>query len=743
MERYAQQIDFAHLASVVRGVSALITDDLDFMHKAPNPHLQLSDLVCDLDVVADRLGEATDVVVEDVERGEHKRNPYELEFLRYMKPRDCAERDLNDKVPYRRPAAYLSDDDQWRADLLLAAAAADAFASASRTPKQVAEKQASRSYAETVLSQVKRALWMTQAEFRAVDAMSDTISVVLDERFEQRKQRGSQRKQPSNKQNEQVNAQDTDGAVPGAEMGDTTVSDKQNVKVTAAQALMKEILEARQAENFPLMETLAEQGLRKFPDAEITGGDGKKFNPFNGALDQAHSLMQAHQSTAAKVVEAVVAAAPKAQAAPGVTVIDVTAGVRAAANVATDDDVRMLRGPGTALGDLPAHGTLTVHHNADKGTWISGNVPGDNIRQVLGSGLSGQHWSLSADKKRSFLGRSRGFNADMERIGNTTWALRRAGWNVEHDIDNTGTKPLKISQDRRARHSETYYAASRQQRVEPKAAADVAKPVEQVEVPGVHPGIVALAAEGHFDDDEPFTEEAEVAAPVAAPVAAVPVAYQDMDMGQLFTEISAGRASAARVLMDRLLEQFPVLTKTFTPEPEPEPVDPFAGDSDDELLVKVSKRVPGAMAAMQERISGGKPSKQPTRPVSAPSAVAMPVQPVTVPVAVPVTSTTPDVRGEDTTVTVWIQAQSTNNETRRGLNQALYRDLVLKSGTKGNRPETRTARFRGENKFRVDITVPAGVDRAHVTNLLTMIANRQDLRLGGLTTPAAQELANA
>ena len=97
----------------------------------------------------------------------------------------------------------------------------------------------------------------------------------------------------------------------------------------------------------------------------------------------------------------------------------------------------------------------------------------------------------------------------------------------------------------------------------------------------------------------------------------------------------------------------------------------------------------------------------------------------------------PDVRDTESHLTVWIQATNVTNDTRRGLNQALTHQLVAKSGTKDNRPSTLTKRHRGENKFEVQVTIPAGIDRTHVMNLLRIIASNTPL-LHGLTTPVMQ-----
>ena len=67
MERYEKELDLPHLASVVRAVKELIDDPDDVMHRAANAQLQLGDLVCDLDEVAERVQAATDLIVEDVE----------------------------------------------------------------------------------------------------------------------------------------------------------------------------------------------------------------------------------------------------------------------------------------------------------------------------------------------------------------------------------------------------------------------------------------------------------------------------------------------------------------------------------------------------------------------------------------------------------------------------------------------------------------------------------------------------
>lgn len=720
MERYAEELDFPHLASVVRAVSVLIEDPGNDMHKAANACLQLADLVCDLDAVAERVQDATCLVLEDVDQGPRKGtwNPYVIDFLRYMKPMECSVRDLNDKVPYARPAEYLSDDDTDRADLLLAVAAAQALADGIRSVQDAATNTWSGDHSQQLVWAVQRALWLTEAEFRQVHAMTNTIAAVFAERFERRAKRVTalQATQPL----EAVKEDPIKAGTSDVLSVETGAEDMDKATQAATTEIMQRIIAANAAKDFTLMLALAEAGVQQYPGAVVVKPDGARVKPFEVSAQLARDGLAAAGSVAARVTAAVVAAAPKTPVAPGVTVIDVTAGVKAAAAVVET------YGAGPAYGDLPAHGTLTFRHTAARGTYLEGNVPGDGHRQVFGS--RGQRWSLTRDKKTSYLGGSRGKTADVERIRNAAEAGRKGGWNVvagPDTIDDTDAKPLTISPARRQRHTETRYAAMRQTRVEPTADVDEAddeayKPVSAV--PGISPGIVALVAEGHFDDDEPLSDAPVSAVPVSAvPVSAAPVLYRDMDNETLMQHVTSGKASAAAEMMRRLTQ----------PAAAPEPVDPFANDTLDELLTKVSDGVPGALDAARERMS------QPTtvnaerdRPVTAPPAMLVPVQ-------APTAANT-DIRAEESHLTVWVLAEDVSKATRRGLNQALMNRVSHRSGEKGNRPTTTTTTHKGESKFQVVVTVPAGVDRQHVTNLLTMVATDRSLKLCGFTTPAAE-----
>lgn len=790
MERYAKEFDLAHLASAVRAVSELITGA---PHGAPDPQLQLSELVSDLDTVAEWVQDATEWVVEDVDQGKRGTwNTYAVDFMRWMKPKDCRDAGLNHEVPYTQPAGHLSDDDTDRAALLLAAAAAQALSDGIFSAKGAANA----SYAHQLVRDVKQALWPTEQEFQQVRSMTAVITAVLGERFELREKRVTARQatEPLPEVETDTGKADKSGAV-SAETGASDMSTDTGKTAGSAptdpKELMGFIIAANKGGDFALMLTLALRGMQAWPDAETAGPQGGKVKPFEktaelaagkvsqvdlmAAVDAAeaagnHAWMQKlaeigvtrfpdtmtksvfgvvnafsnrvsqamrlqgvyEGSNPGEIIAAAVAAAPKAQAAPGVTVIDVTVGVRAAAK--PDDETY---GAGPAYGDLPAHGKLTVVHNASQGTVLLGTQPGDGHRQVFGS--RGQRWGWNRGKKLSYLPRTEGQSADVERIRNAVLAARRGGWDVDKVIiDDSGTKPLKMTAARRTRHTETKYAAARQTRVEPKADDDADEVTQapytppavvfvqdsDFDVPGVSPAIAALCRQGEFDDDtEPFVDEDTPPMPAPEAPADDPATFfHGLDHATLMRRALEGDPGGMAEVVRRA-------SLGLLLPPAPEPVDPFAGKTLDELLDLVAKGVPGALDAAKAKLTDHG-AVEDVRPVTAPPAV-------TVPVRVAQTVVT-DIRSEASELVVWILAANTSKDTRRGLNRALMQRVSWKSGEKDNRPTTKTTTHREASKFKVTVTVPAGVDRQHVMNLMTMVADDRSLHLHGITTPAVE-----
>lgn len=632
MERYAKELDLPHLASMVRGVLDLVEDYKDLTHKAPQPAAgsTLSDLLNELEDVATRLEDATDLVVYDIVygRGGNKRNVYTLEYLRYFKPKPCHEAQLTTAVTYPRPAAGMADEDADRCALLLAVAAARALALGCRTPDAVANGQRSGHYSQKVALDATALLWLAPSEVKALDALTGTLRLVLDERFERRAQVvGASKKSTVPTQNKPKNGKAVTSDVMDVETGAEDMSDTQqaNPAKAAAEALMKQVTEAHKTGDYRLMLELAQQGVVQFPQAMIRV-HGAMVNAFAQAASGAMRLQNQYVGSNPKeIVAAVVEAAPKAQVAPGVTVVDVTAGAKAAAAKAA-----------------PRTGATTR-------------------------------------KPRSTAAKA---------TGGKSAAVKSAPPAVE------------------------------------VTAADH-------NVPGVRAEIVALARTGHFEGDTPpFTDAGEAAAEV--------IIYTQMEPGLLVKRSADGDAKATAELIRRLTTNG---TTAVEPEPDPEPIDPFAGLSIDELLVKVAEQVPGALEAARERLDAPLSADGPeqVRPVTAPPAmlVPVPVAPVTVPTAMDPA----DIRDEETQLEVWVLTANVSKDARRGLNQALMRRVVWQSGEKGNRPSTTVTTHKTDRKFRVVVTVPAGVDRTKVANLLAMVAADTSLGLHGLTTPA--ETVNA
>lgn len=459
---------------------------------------------------------------------------------------------------------------------------------------------------------------------------------------------------------------------------------------------------------------LAVRGLAEFPGLEVTDSKRRVGKPFE-LLHARLTATLANQATGADFIQATVLAAPKVPVAQGVTMIDVTAAIRnkvesiGTAVPATTPD-REAPGAGDAFGE--PYNTITIHHSAAGGTRTSGTFKGDGTWPVMNR--KGQHWSYSHSRGQRagfyYLGATKGKTADAESIGWTALALRRAGYPVVIEIDDSGCAPLKVTPDRRSRRLDRKHAALRQERVEQVMGAD-----EPVSAP---PAIGTPEA--------PATTPTVLAAPEAAPVQELPAVPAPV------TDVSAPLAPAT----DAELEAF------------------YAEQTDEALLIMVASREPGALVAARTRFAelrsavdtrNARPDTAPVVKVvqvaKAPAAAR--VRPVSAPPA-PAVEVATEILDVESKLVVWIQATRATKATRRAINQKLMYMVTNRLGTKDNRPSTTVYTVKSANKFKVEVTIPAGVDRLIVAAKVTEIATSRVEGLEGVTTPAADKVdANA
>lgn len=480
----------------------------------------------------------------------------------------------------------------------------------------------------------------------------------------------------------------------------------------AALKLAEVAMKAYKSTDFAEALRLAEQGQAEYPWLEITDGKGKTGKPFDVLAASAGRKVNDESAPMVDISRAVretVAEAPQTQVAPGVAMIDVTAAIRdKVASVGHPTVVAEDQTPGAGPAFGEAYGTVTILHSAALGTRTRDTEKGDGTWGVMNR--EGQHWNHARRTGTRpgfyFLGATKGKTADEVSIGWTALALRRAGFNVVTEIDNTGCKPLTVTADRRSRRLDRKYAALRQQRVEQIMGAD-----EPVSAP-------------------PATDSAPVSAPPAVAPVSAPPATDSAPVSAPVPDVSAPLAPAT----DAELEEF------------------YARQTDEALLIMVAAGEPNALIAARARFAELRSAAdtRDARPVSAPPAKVVQVTPAPAPVkAVRPVSAPPapavevtDIRDEETTLVLWVQAERATKATRRELNRALMYRVNNRIGQKDNRPSTSVYTVKAENKFKVQVNIPAGVDVLQVTAKITEIADKVT-GLKGMTTAAEMATIDA
>lgn len=453
--------------------------------------------------------------------------------------------------------------------------------------------------------------------------------------------------------------------------------DVQQAEMAARNTLLAQTVSAKKAGNWHTMLVTAEQGMQQYPDWSATS-NGQTGQPFALMAEQARKCLaaavQRELSTAELIAEAVSAppfiapvAAPRppvmnpaAQAirdalgqvsAVPVSVRPVSARPVSVAPVSAPPKVELGCQPGGPLDGGISLGTITIWHNAEQGTRAT-CVKGDGTWDVMGK--TGQHWNYTRAMRR-------GTDAlpGYYRLGNTKGFVPDMG-----RID-WATYALRAAG-----------FAVVHQIDETGCAARVAS---QSRRSAVHEALWAAKRQTRvtpaMGSDEPVS-----GAPVSAqPVSVAPVSVQPVYVAP----VSAAPVSAAPVSVQPV-SAAPVSAAPFQAAL---PAAFFAAMSMQELISAVAQQVPGAMEYANIAFSGQAPAPVvAVAPVSAPPAVEIPV----------------DVLESDSTLTLWVEVTGDRFKTIGSEFRSYMK--VLEQGK-------HVYAKRQLGALKVDITVPAGVDR--------------------------------
>jgi hypothetical protein len=349
-----------------------------------------------------------------------------------------------------------------------------------------------------------------------------------------------------------------------------------------------------------------------------------------------------------------------------------------------DDAEDRQPGAGAAFGE--AHRTVTINHTPLKGTWVSGTEKGDGTWDVMTS--SGQRWSYNRVQKVYYLGRSAGYAADLVRIGWAALALRRAGFSVVYEIDDSAAPVKKISAAARNRHYECQFAARRQQRVTAGVGSD--EPVSAA------PAQVAAAP-----------------APVA-PVSVAPVPVRP---------VSAQPVSVPRP---------PVSAPPIIALPD------YVSMSDDLLLAAMLSGELSAVAEVRARMSRNAAAV--VAPVSAaPAQTVADVRPVYAPPAVELPE---HVLVNEQTAEYWLACELRGGAMKTAayeLRQKINRMVTSRFGERGDRPQVSVYRARKAIALCVRLTyAPDGVDVRELIGK-TLEASTRVVGVGSVREPVQQD----
>lgn len=259
-----------------------------------------------------------------------------------------------------------------------------------------------------------------------------------------------------------------------------------------------------------------------------------------------------------------VSAPPAPVAAPEVPVVDATA------------ELCLPGGPADGGVSL---GTITIVHDAARGTYTQGSDRSDGSYAIM-TGDRSQHWNyrrggVAAGVRypgRYGINKTKGLAPLAERIGYATMALRRGGFTVLHNIDATLCAPrLSVSAIVRQRNTDARIAAMRQDRVTP--GIDANEPVSAPPAQTAAPESVAPVAPAQPVEVAPALPSV---AEWVAPVQAVPVAevspFADLTDTELLYLVVQGDTAALAFVKARMLANAEVRVAEIAAPPVAETV---------------------------------------------------------------------------------------------------------------------------------------------------------------------------
>lgn len=449
------------VAGLLGAWGALILDPEDQWHKGGKASLALDDLVSDMSDVAGELAGVAFLESDDV-AGIADADDVAL-FRRWAKPIVLDGKNPDDAVGYVQPADQWASREQADRDArMLALAGVRAFAQYVTSEckghgrKAIPDTCACRSMHWALYRGLSAELWLRPGELAQVLRMADAIRKGIDARWV-RKVRPT-----ASRQNKQDPARvDASGDHEEGIMGKTTTTTTS--KTETAVQIVTRMAESVKAGNLAAALAAVADGEREHPAAQL---------PQGASWAKLRAVLEARQT--AQVADT-----------PAQSQSDQTGAVASG----QDETVQA-----TPVAPVQTRATLYLVHTVDGGTKLLGtnNENGPEISAVMGS--TGQRWNYHRVEKFRYLGNSRGYAADRERLEWAALALRSQGWGVEFEIDDTDHEtgdpaPVKAdSQQRRSRIWEVRMHAKRLAREagilddsaeEPAAIAAIAAPVAQ------------------------------------------------------------------------------------------------------------------------------------------------------------------------------------------------------------------------------------------------------------------------